>query len=1005
MAAQHIHLRGVEVHNLQRIDLDLPLRQLVVICGVSGSGKSSLAFDTLYAEGQRRYLETFSPYARQFMQQLQRPAADRIENLPVAVAVGRRADPRSGRATLATSTEIHDHLRLLFARVGRASCPCGGRVRRFHPALAAEAVQRAVPGLRAMVAFPLAGAAAHHLLHVYATAGFRRAIVGQRLVDLEGGDSQLPAEGRRVDPAAGQDGSAPQAPARHHEAAGTLAAPPAGGAATQGVPTYVVVDRLTTGSASVERWRDSLETAFAHGHGRCAVFLSAPLAVEAPGDADGAASRAAEKGSADLPPSVAAEAGQPHVLDGQTWWRHDYSAQLSCERCGRSFVEPEPRLFSFNHPQGACPRCEGFGDTLELDPELIFPQPEKTLRRGAVAPWNAPAYKHELQALLSAAGRLDLRVDVPYAELTPREQELVWLGGEGFGGVLGFFAGLQRRAYKMHVRAYINRFRRPQVCSACQGTRLRPEALLYKVGGLSIADVCKLTVAEAQAFFRELTLDEWERQIARSVLAQIESRLRYLQDVGLDYLTLDRPVHTLSGGEAQRAGLTTALGSSLVNVLYVLDEPSVGLHPVDSERLLAAVRRLCQRGNTVVVVEHEEAFLRAADQVIEIGPGAGQHGGRVVFQGTPAEMQQDVQSLTGQFLSGRRHIRPPARRRTPQHGEIRLRGARGHNLKGIDVGFPLGMLCVVTGVSGSGKSTLVADTLYPAVCRRLRKRAPAPAPYDDLLGAGQVDDCVLVDQTPLGRTTRSNPVTYVKAFDEIRQVFASTVTARTRNYPASFFSFNVEGGRCPACEGQGQVAVDMQFLADVYVTCSECQGRRYRPEVLEVAYRGCTIADVLEMTARQAHTFFRGEPRVQDRLKCLLDVGLDYLRLGQPAATLSGGEAQRLKLAGYLSSVHRGHTLLLLDEPTTGLHPADIVHLLDCFEALLSAGHSLVVVEHNLHLIACADYVIDLGPGAAAEGGRVVAAGTPEHVAAQPHSATGRLLAQTLAALGCEQSA
>ena len=489
------------------------------------------------------------------------------------------------------------------------------------------------------------------------------------------------------------------------------------------------------------------------------------------------------------------------------------------------------------------------------------------------------------------------------------------------------------------------------------------------------------------------------------MLAQIQSRLQFLEDVGLGYLTLDRALHTLSGGEAQRAALTTALGSSLVNVLYVLDEPTVGLHPVDSQRLLSAVRRLCQRGNTVMVVEHDESFVRAADHVVEIGPGAGQHGGRVVFQGTPTEMLESGASLTGDYLSGRRAIRPPSRRRAAEHGEIRLRGARGHNLRGIDVGFPLGMLCVVTGVSGSGKSTLVADTLYPAVCRQLRKAAPPAAPYDDVLGAGQVDDCVLVDQTPLGRTARSNPVTYVKAFDEIRQVFASTVTARTRNYPASFFSFNVEGGRCPACEGQGQVAVDMQFLADVYVTCSECQGLRYRPEVLDVTYRGCSIAEVLEMTARQAHVFFRGQPRVQARLKRLIDVGLDYLRLGQPAATLSGGEAQRLKLAGYLSEVRRGRTLILLDEPTTGLHPADIVNLLDCFEALLAAGHSLIVVEHNLHLIACADYVIDLGPGAAAEGGRVVAAGTPEQVAATPDSATGRLLAQTLAAARCEQPA
>lgn len=988
MTAKVISLRGVAVHNLQRIDLDLPLRRLVVICGVSGSGKSSLAFDTLYAEGQRRYLETFSPYARHFLPQLQRPAADRIENLPVAVAVGRHTAARTSRSTLATSTEIHDHLRLLFARIGRVCCPCGGAVRRFSPDAAAEVAHNLAPGRRVMVAFPMAGGQPQQQLQVFRTLGFRRAIIGRRLVDLDVRETQLggASEG---DP----DGSATTMPTD------------VAGSAVQGADSFVVVDRLTTGTVSLERWRDSLETAFEHGQGRCALFLSAQCDDSCAQFAAGGTSQVAASPEADaLQAAFSGDVGQTCVIDKETWWRRDFAAKLTCERCGRSYDEPEPRLFSFNHPLGACPRCEGFGDTLEFDPDLIVPHPHKSIRKGALAPWNTPAYKHQLHTLLAAAGQLDLRVDVPYAELSARERELVWNGGEGFDGLRGFFAGLERRAYQIHVRAFINRFRRPQVCSACHGTRLRPEALLVKVGGRNIAEVCELTVSAAREFFSGLVLSEWEQQVARGILAQVLSRLRFLDEVGLGYLTLDRALHTLSGGEAQRAALTTALGSSLVNVLYVLDEPTVGLHPVDSERLLAAVRRLCQRGNTVVVVEHEESFLRAADQVIEMGPGAGQQGGRVVFQGTPQEMQQSEQSLTGEYLSGRRAIRPPGQRRTPQHGEIRLRGARGHNLQGIEVGFPLGLLCVVTGVSGSGKSTLVADTLYPAVCRRLRKAAPPPAPYDDLLGAGQVDDCVLVDQAPLGRRMRSNPVTYVKAFDEIREVFASTVTARTRNYPASFFSFNVDGGRCPACEGEGQVAVDMQFLADVFVTCSECRGLRYRPEVLEVTYRGCTIADVLEMTARQAHAFFRGQPRVQARLKRLIDVGLGYLRLGQPAATLSGGEAQRLKLAGYLSTVRRGRTLILLDEPTTGLHPADIAHLLDCFESLLAAGHSLIVVEHNLQLIACADYVIDLGPGAAAAGGQIVAAGTPEEVAAHPNSVTGRLLAQVLAASRCEQS-
>ncbi|HEV3024853.1 MAG TPA: excinuclease ABC subunit UvrA, partial [Pirellulales bacterium] len=555
-----------------------------------------------------------------------------------------------------------------------------------------------------------------------------------------------------------------------------------------------------------------------------------------------------------------------------------------------------------------------------------------------------------------------------------------------------------RRKYKMHIRVFLSRWRRHRPCPACGGARLRGEALATRVGGKNLAEISAMKIRDAAHFFRRLELTDWERRVGRVMLDQVRSRLGYLESVGLGYLTLDRALRTLSGGESQRVALTSTLGSSLVNMLYVLDEPSVGLHPHDTDRLLQAIVGLRDRGNTVVVVEHEEAMILAADQVVEIGPGAGERGGKVVFQGPPTEMAACPTSLTGDYLARRREIRSPARRRRPEHGWIRLAGARGNNLRNVTVEFPLGLLCLVTGVSGSGKSSLVEDTLYPALCRRLRKEAPKPCDYDDVYGDGQINDVVMVDQAPVGRSPRSNPVTYIKAFDEIRAVFAETVEARTHNYTAGHFSFNVAGGRCEACQGDGSIEIDMQFLADVYMKCSHCQGRRYRREILDVTYRGRNIADVLEMTVREAFLFFRGQTKVQARLKKLIDVGLDYLRLGQPANTLSGGESQRLKLAGHLSSVRRGRSLFLLDEPTTGLHFSDIVQLLDCFEALLAVGHSLIVVEHNLHLIKAADYLIDLGPGAADEGGRIVAQGNPEMVSRNEESVTGRFLARILAA-------
>jgi len=950
-----ISLRGVEVHNLQSIDLDIPHRKLVVLCGLSGSGKSSLALDTLYAEGQRRYIESFSAYTRQFLQRLEKPEAERIDGIPPAIAVTGGTGGRSSRSTVGTATETADYLRLLFAKIGQVFCSqCGHEVRCDTPQSTSEFLAALPAGRRYMIVFKP---------DLSQTDDSRQAVTALR----EDGFARVIADGRTINLDHAQFSQDP----------GCL---------------YAIVDRLSAASATESRVRDSLETAFAKGQGRCYVFIEEddPLPA-APAGPDSAV-------TAERPSPVAGGRGSPCLIDDRQWRRLGFSTQLACEDCRLEYPQPEPRLYSFNSPLGACPECEGFGNIIGVDMELVVPDPNKSLREGAIAPWNTPAYEHELQELLALAKDYDLPVDVPFRQLDPQHLKIITDGvpERKFGGLKGFFAWLERRKYKMHIRVFLSRWRSYRPCPSCGGTRLRPEALCTRIQGRNVAEICAAKIRDAAEFFRTLRLPDHQRRIGRMMVEQVQARLGYLEAVGLGYLTLDRTLRTLSGGEARRVALGAALGSSLVNMLYVLDEPSIGLHPRDVHRLIDTLKRLRNRDNTVVVVEHEESIIRAADQVIEIGPGAGERGGRVVFQGSPAEIEQCPDSLTGDFLAGRRGVTDGSRRRAPNHGWIRLAGARGNNLRNITVEFPLGVLCLVTGVSGSGKSTLVEDTLYPALCRRLRKDAPKPGPCDDVFGDGQIDDVILVDQSPVGRSPRSNPVTYLKVFDEIRNVFAESVEARTRGLTAGHFSFNVDGGRCTLCEGDGCIQIDMQFLADVYMKCSQCNGTRYRPEILEVTYRGRNIADVLEMTVREAFTFFRGQPKVQARLKRLIDVGLDYVRLGQPANTMSGGEAQRLKLAGYMSAAKRGRCLFLLDEPTTGLHFADVVQLLDCFDALLSVGHSLIVIEHNLQMMKAADYIIDLGPGAADEGGRVVAKGTPEMVANHPESVTGRFLAQVL---------
>ncbi|MGY8769801.1 MAG: excinuclease ABC subunit UvrA [Pirellulales bacterium] len=945
MSSSHISLRGVEVHNLKKVDLDLPHQQLIVFCGVSGSGKTSMALDTLYAEGQRRYIESFSAYTRQFLERLEKPAAESIDGIPPALAVTRASDNRSSRSTVGTATETTDYLRLLFSKIGEISCTgCAKSIQRDTPqSVALRLIDLGLSG-RMMLTFSAEAADETELLAItsdFKEDGFVRVIAGDRTFNLS--SEVIPSS-----------------------------------LASNFNTIYAVADRLTGENLNVERLREALEIAFLHGEGACQLFVEAN--DKAVAQVNGRATS--------------------HTIDGKQWKRLSFSSQLKCQDCEIDYLELEPRLFNFNSPLGACAACEGFGNVIDIDMELIVPDTRKSLAEGAIAPWNTPAYKHELEELLALADDYNIPIQVPFGELEERHLKLIREGvpEREFGGLQGFFSWLERRKYKLHLRVFLSRWRSFKLCQTCQGTRLRDETLAVRINGKNIAEISDMKICDALEFIESLDLDEHRRSISRQVLSQVHSRLKYLNVVGLGYLSLDRTLRTISGGEAQRVVLTSTLGSSLVNMLYVLDEPSVGLHPSDIGRLSQALVDLKDRGNSVVLVEHEENMIRLADQVVEFGPGAGERGGEIVFQGTPEELEADENSLTGDYLSGRREVVRFDRRRTTTHGKVRVKGARGNNLKNVDVDFPLGVLCVVTGVSGAGKSTLVDSTLYPAMCRRKRKEAPKSLDCDDVFGDGQIDDIVLVDQSPIGRSPRSNPVTYIKAFDEIRSVFASTVQARTHNFTASHFSFNVKGGRCDSCDGDGHIAIDMQFLADVYMRCPECKSRRYKKEVLEVLYRGKSIADVLDMTIREAFVFFRGQPKVQSKLQKLIDVGLDYLRLGQPANTLSAGEAQRLKLAGYLASSKRGRTLFLLDEPTTGLHFSDIVQLLDCFESLIQVGHSLIVVEHNVHVMMAADWIVDLGPGAAEEGGTVVAEGTPEDLAQNPASKTGQHLAVALKA-------
>jgi len=938
-----IRVRGCRVHNLKNIDVDIPRGNLVVVCGLSGSGKTSLALDTLYAEGQRCYIESFSAYARQYLERLDKPDCDEIVGIPPAVAVTRKGTTKTNRSTVATATDIADHLRLLFAKAADLFCyRCDQAVVADDPESVADRMKTWPGTWRAMIGFPVwlpDRRAASEILLGLQQEGYLRLIVGDQTFQLSDEDRKTLA--KKI--------------------------------SNRGTEITVVVDRVGSRDER-SRLTESLETAMTEGYGKAILLTETSDGPAGPGDV--------------------------RTIDGRLFHRRIVSRSRRCEACDIEYPEPVPRLFNFNNPLGACPTCEGFGDVVDVDMDLVVPDKSLSLRDGAIVPWTTPSYSHELDELLDLADDYGLPVDVPFAKLKKKHLDLIQHGvpERHFGGLDGFFAWLDRKKYKMHVRIFASRFRSYRPCPTCEGKRLKPTALAYRFGRHCVADVMAMRADQVGEFFRTLSLDKRQRDVAAEPIDQITERVGFLASVGLGYLQLNRTLRTLSGGETQRVALTGALGSSLVNMLYVLDEPTAGLHPADVLRLSESILNLRDRGNTVLVVEHDETLIRSADRVIEIGPGAGVAGGEVVFEGTPKQMLRNKHSITAPFLKRAAGRTLTHRQPRPPRGWIRLEGASGNNLKNIDVDFPCGVLCVVTGVSGSGKSTLIHDTLYPAVAEKLGSKLSGDGrntslPWGSLTGLSGIDDCLMIDQSAISRSARSCPVTFVKAFDPIRKIFAETITARTRNFTAGHFSFNSEKGQCTQCEGAGVLQVDMQFLADVSMTCPACRGTRFRENILEAKFRDQSIADVLDMTVVQAYHFFRGHAKVQTRLKRMIDVGLEYISLGQPATTLSSGEGQRLKLAAFLASQTRRRTLFIMDEPTTGLHFADIVRLVDCFDALIADGHSLIVVEHNPLLMKAADYLIDLGPGAADEGGTVVAAGTPAGIIAAGIGATAAAIA------------
>jgi excinuclease ABC subunit A len=951
-ASERIVISGAREHNLKDIDVELPRDALIVITGLSGSGKSSLAFDTIYAEGQRRYVESLSAYARQFLGLMEKPDVDSIEGLSPAISIDQKTTSRNPRSTVGTVTEIYDYLRLLWARIGTPHCPeCGEEITGQTQEQIVDRLMTLEDGTKFMVMAPVVrGRKGEYgkLLEQMRLEGYSRAKINGEL--------------RRLDEEISLDKK------YKHDVS-------------------IVVDRLVMKTDLRRRLSESVEAASGLAAGLVEVEI-----VDGP--------------SGSKPANGGREA--EHIGGNML-----FSEQFACLNCGTSIPELEPRIFSFNSPHGACDRCHGLGFQRVIDPELVVPDPTLSLAEGALQPWNrgVTAYWRRLIAAVAETHGVD--ADKPWSKLRKEEKEIFLYGTGSERHHVSYTNRFgRRRSYKVRFEGIVNNLQRryeetdsetnreriegymaEQPCPACHGARLRPESLAVKVGGLSIAEYSDLSAHAASEWIRGLEMTETERAIARLIVREITERLSFLENVGIGYLSLARSARTLSGGEAQRIRLATQIGSHLVGVMYVLDEPSIGLHQRDNEKLIATLNRLRDLGNTVIVVEHDEGTMMAADHLVDLGPGAGEHGGHVIAAGTPKQVTKNSASLTGQYLSGKKKIEVPAERRKP-NGALAVRGAREHNLKDVDVTIPLGVFCCVTGVSGSGKSTLVNETLHHAVANRLHQAKLRPGSHDGIDGLSQIDKIINIDQSPIGRTPRSNPATYTGVFDHIRQLFTQTQESRARGYKPGRFSFNVKGGRCEVCKGDGQIKIEMHFLPDVYVPCEQCHGKRYNRETLEVRFKGKSIADVLEMSVEEAVEFFENVPKIARRLRTLHDVGLDYIRLGQPATTLSGGEAQRIKLATELSKVATGDTLYILDEPTTGLHFADVQRLLDVLGRLVDAGNSVVVIEHNLDVIKTADWLVDLGPEGGEGGGEIVATGTPEEVAAVKGSYTGRFLAE-----------
>ncbi len=961
MSNERIIVRGARVHNLKNIDFEIPHNQLTVVTGVSGSGKSSLAFDTIYAEGQRRYVESLSAYARQFLERIEKPDVDVIDGIAPAVAIRQKNTTRNPRSTVATATEIYDYLRLLYARVGRTYClNCGNEVKKDTVDEVADRVLALGEGKRLQVFFPLQpppkpsepekpkGRRTAKKKTTKPTVD--DAFLKERLFELrKRGYNRLYQNGQVF------EFSTPESLLDLNFAE----------------PVLVLIDRISISPDARLRIVDAVEQGYREAGE--VIFETAPR-------------------------------------DGERVERLRFSQRFECKLCNMKYEEPEPRLFSFNNPFGACPRCQGFGNTIDFDLNLVIPNKTLTLGEGTIEPWTKPKYRPFATEMRRYARSAGIPLDVPWQDLDPDQQSFIIQGDGKFPGVRGFFDYLERKKYKLHVRVFLSRYRGYSQCSDCNGLRLRREARQVKIAGKDICQVTAMTVEEAARFFAQLELSRQEADIAGKLLEEINDRLRYLNDVGLEYLTLDRLASTLSGGEAQRIQLATSLGSRLVGTLYVLDEPSIGLHSRDTERLIKILHDLRDLGNTILVVEHDAEIMRASDSILDLGPGAGENGGRMIASGSYDEIRHNPASLTGRYLNGELRIQLPATRRTGTGRKIKLIGARAHNLKKVNVALPLGELVCITGVSGSGKSTLVHNVLYNALAaEKGQVTGGAHAEVDRIEGGEWIDEVVLVDQSPIGRTPRSNPVTYIKAFDAIRELFAAQAESQKRGYSAGHFSFNIPGGRCETCQGDGTVTVEMQFLADVELICEECKGTRYKPEILEIRYHGKNIHEVLDLTVKEALHFFSGVPKIVEKLRVLEEVGLGYLRLGQSATTLSGGEAQRMKLAAHLQPKLRDigrprseqnkrqpRMLYIFDEPTTGLHFDDVSKLLAAFRRLIEAGGSVVVIEHNLDVIKTADWVIDLGPEGGIRGGEIVAEGPPEAIANAPGSYTGQWLARVL---------